>query len=43
LSADVVPDPAALFAHVYERPTALLEYQAAWLADEQADFCDEAP
>jgi pyruvate dehydrogenase E1 component alpha subunit len=34
LSADVVPDPASLFTHVYEHPTALLEQEARWLAEE---------
>ena len=34
LSRDVEPDAASLFAHVYSRPTALLEAEAAWLAEQ---------
>jgi len=34
LNRDVEPDPAQLFAHVYDRPTTQLQEQAAQLADE---------
>jgi 2-oxoisovalerate dehydrogenase E1 component alpha subunit len=36
LNQDVEPDPAALFEHVYSRPTALLRAEAAALAAEEA-------
>lgn len=41
MSVDVVPDPAGLFAHVYEQPTPLLKAEAAWLAEELATASTE--
>ncbi|MGO2468698.1 MAG: thiamine pyrophosphate-dependent dehydrogenase E1 component subunit alpha [Microbacterium gubbeenense] len=32
------PDPASMFAHVYSEPHALMEQQAAWLAEYEASF-----
>jgi 2-oxoisovalerate dehydrogenase E1 component alpha subunit len=42
LNADVTPDPAMLFQHVYSRPTALLDAEAAWLAEEIRRASEEA-
>jgi len=43
LSADVVPDPASLFAHVYAQPTPLLLAEASWLAEDLAALSDAGP
>jgi pyruvate dehydrogenase E1 component alpha subunit len=42
LNADVEPDPASLFEHVYSHPTQLLEAESAWLADEIRLASEEA-
>nr|WP_229661276.1 thiamine pyrophosphate-dependent dehydrogenase E1 component subunit alpha [Microbacterium nanhaiense] len=36
------PDPASMFAHVYSEPHALVEQQAAWLAEYEASFEGDA-
>jgi len=43
LATDVEPDAASLFAHVYSRPTALLEAESAWLAEQMRFARQEAP
>jgi pyruvate dehydrogenase E1 component alpha subunit len=42
LNRDVEPDPASMFTDVYSRPTALLEAEAAMVADELALSAEEA-
>jgi pyruvate dehydrogenase E1 component alpha subunit len=41
LNRDVEVDPASLFAHVYSQPTALLDAEAAALADELRAVAEE--